>query len=565
MPLFSRVLQCLKPTCGCSFEARLRRYGAAVSNSRRIPATIAAVPFAIATFLRVYGLSDYFLSPDDLLHLEIASGATLSDVWANGSEQMHPPLVFFLLHYVLELTNNHEVLRHMALVPGLALLVGSYHLGRSVSGVTCAVVMVFAAALGYAPVILSQIIRPYCLLALLLSVAFAAYVSFATNARRRDLVLYSVTISLSCLLHYSAAIPFVAITVVWAWRVRRGGRAAFVPLMLGSVVPASILAVFYWVHIRKLSGLRDAVHQSYLVRQFATDPLVLLDNVHGLFGFFFFDANASLAMVLFAVGIFALWQAGHKEAASVIVVVFVLSIALNIAGQYPFGAMRQSFYLLPFVLLAVGAGVQHLFDLVRAEIRWSKRHTIASIAVAAMFFTWFLAYAARFDWIRLHPNSDRYGVFEFPVRRAGYEQLTGQLRRQVGSDDVVLGTRQASHYFRYATRYDPRALAHPMPSLMTIDIPMGRVFATTKYLNFGSGSELSDALRDLETVVDLSKVPRIWLVNIGWGLPIATVGEQDPGFAKLFREAGNLQSGGSIAALEGPAVSHYLRAQRGEK
>ena len=37
----------------------------------------------VGAFVRITGLDDYWFSPDDLLHLEIASGSDLGEVWAN--------------------------------------------------------------------------------------------------------------------------------------------------------------------------------------------------------------------------------------------------------------------------------------------------------------------------------------------------------------------------------------------------------------------------------------------------------------------------------------------------
>ena len=55
----------------------------------------------MAVVVRATGLAAYYFSPDDLLHLEIASGRDLSEVLANGAEHMHPPLILVLLHYLI--------------------------------------------------------------------------------------------------------------------------------------------------------------------------------------------------------------------------------------------------------------------------------------------------------------------------------------------------------------------------------------------------------------------------------------------------------------------------------
>lgn len=515
-------------------------------------------------FVRASGLAEYYFSPDDLLHLEIASGADLAQVWANSSAQMHPPLVFFILHYLMKISTDPGFLRFMPIVPGIAMILCVYMLGRRASGVAAGVAMGFVTAFGYAGIILSEVIRPYCLLVALLSLAFWFFLGYLQKRRTRQLVGYAALMSTATFLHYSAAIPFAAIASVWivGSMLRKEGRREYLRALLANLMPAAILGSMYVFHVRHLSGLYAAIQLTYLNPHYIEDLESLWRNVHKCFGFLFLYEVAVICIILVLLGLVALWLSNRREVAAFVVVAFALTLTINLLKKYPFGGIRHSFYLLPIAALPIGAAVQYVADWL-GRLPWVTKHraTVAAIGAGVVLLSiWpITSYYAKTDYLRAHADAGGYARFELPVRKRSYEQLMEILDENVGQNDVLLASRQASHYFRFGTRYDPSSLSRPSDQVMKIVFRGKQVYVVTEHLGLGAGRDLVRALRELNKIVDYEKIRLVWCTDIGWG-GIGRLPGSDPIYARFLHRATAIPGVGATLVFPGRLIDDFVKA-----
>ena len=110
--------------------------------------------------VRVAGLSDYYLSPDEATIMAIARQPTLAGVFAGTLAQAHPPFHFFLMHFWPDPGNSIMWLRVSSLIPGLLFIPAAYWLGKKALGSAAAWMMAFLATFGLAPLTLSEVSGP---------------------------------------------------------------------------------------------------------------------------------------------------------------------------------------------------------------------------------------------------------------------------------------------------------------------------------------------------------------------------------------------------------------------
>ena len=529
---------------------------------------ICLIAIALLGFgIRVYGLNQYYFSPDDLLHLEIASGDSLREVWRNAAEQMHPPLFYSLIHFLEQVTLDAEFYRYLPVLPGLALIVALFFLGRVVSGDLAGIAMAFVAAFSVGGAILSQVIRPYCLLALLLSVGLTQFVLYMRHRRARFLVCYGFVTLLGVLMHYGAAIQLVAISLVWAGRlaVERQPRREWFRFVLVSAPPFALLAGFYLWHASALAGLYAAIRQSYLKRVFPSDLSQFWSSVRSFFEHMLAPEVWWLGILVVPLGVYAMWRKSRS-----LTVVVVLSVGINLvlmlAHRYPFGGSRHSFVLFPILAVTLGCAVQFVADAVKSRAGLSGErgrgvwfaYGVGAVILAVSIASVWLYY----DSHRFMRRSGHVAA-EFPVDWNAYRRVMKILHRDTGSRDVVLANRQTGHYLLFEAGYAPERI-HSYLSDQLFHFVVGgedgahlQVYVAEAELNFRNAEALTRSLAKLTEEVEDHSDTNVWVANFGWGTPIESIRELDAMYAELA-EPVEVARGVQLYRLSGRAVQTLL-------
>ena len=484
---------------------------------------------ALGLFVRVWGLWDFCLTPDEGLVLLISSQPTIPEVLAAASYHPHPPLRYIVLHYMLYISDNPLFLRSFAILPGVALIPLLFLLGRRIAGTAAGITMATLAAFSHEAMMLSEVLRTYMLGTFFMTAGLYAFFAYMQEHRPKYLYLYSAAMTLGLLSHYFAMLPITAVSLVWLYYIVRSQRPLneAIRAALANLPVAVVALASYILHFSGRYGhfKMNDVTRGWLAPEFPDTVLGFAVNAVRLFTHLFLPTNAWWMIALTALGIAALWVTKRRDVAMVIILTFAVNIVLTAAGKYPFGGVRQGIYLLPLVLMSVGAAVQFGWDRARPSfkdtadsgfVQWASAHRRAISYVALACFVAFLARVsygiAQSEFLR-HYYGRGWG--ELPLMR---DDVTGALRYvrdQVGTGDILLADRQTTFYVRLANGQAPEAVSRTV-SRLTFD---GLVlFHSNQNYTFYFGSEdiLWRSFEDLLRHVEIGDDTTIWVVSIGW-------------------------------------------------
>jgi hypothetical protein len=332
-----------------------RAGGARVGGATWLP-TLAVVSAGAA--LRLGGSAGWWLNPDEGIYWATITRDRFSDFWAEAMATAHPPLYFLLLRGMTLVSTDFEWLRSPALVAGVAAIYVMVLLGREIGGegprgIVTGLAGGLVLALSPRATALSQVIRPYALLLLLLASALYFLLRSLRQPSGRWLVGYALSASLAITLHYSTVLALgVFGALVLAHAVGTGFRdPRWRRLALVQLAPVLTLAAMYAWHLRGLvesdmAGYAlDGWLSSYLIRD-AADVWLGLVGVHSsLVG----DLPAAAATLVGVAGL--VWAAWVREWRIATLGASALLLALLAAalGAYPVGASRHAAWLLVFL------------------------------------------------------------------------------------------------------------------------------------------------------------------------------------------------------------------------
>jgi len=399
--------------------------------------------------VRVVGLDDYFLSPDESCIMAIARQPTLAAVYAAAHWQAHPPFHFFLMHFWPAPGNSFMWMRAASLLPGLLLIPACFALGKKAVGPAGAWAMAFLAAFGNGPLILSQVVRPYALEGLLLVAGLWFWFDFLERPRGKSAALYGGCLAAALLFNYLAA-PFIAGAGLAGAAALIGRRRPFRELLVfcaAHLPAAAAAAVFYFIHLRQIPGLRQSWMEEYLVNEFGSGSWGLLDRLASL-GFYFSVRQVAYPfLALLALGLGAMaWK--NRPALALAGAQVLVAVAMNLAGLYPLYGNRHSFWLFPAAALAFAAAVELLAGFFRGRAERLpgpvRRRAGLGLVAAAVLIT--VAYA-RAGYLRTLPHNQ---LTEFPFTRHAIEGLMTRIERETRPGDLIIANRQTADLFRFA-------------------------------------------------------------------------------------------------------------------
>jgi hypothetical protein len=507
----------------------------------RTPEFLALAALVLAAlYLRVHGLGQFMVSPDEAITLLISREESLSAVLRAGMAHPHPPLRYMLLHALQRVGDDPLFLKCIAYLPGVAIVPLFFLIGRRSSGWAAGLAMAAIGAYSYASILLSQVLRAYMLSLFFQVLGLWLFASYLDSRRARTAWLYSGAMLLGLCAHYSTML--VAAPIALAWLVRAHGdrrlREELPRLALAYAPIALVAALSYRLHIStRIEGATwEFLVEGWLAPQFPDSLAALLGNLRRLTKYLFFAPVKTPFLILQAAGLFVLWRRGRRELAAMALCVLLAACVLALLGLYPLGPTRQSLYLLPFAALTCGASVQALADAlgrawrrrgeraVRGALdRWAERVLRARALLLPLVL---LAPAVYFAGCVDLRRYDHNAKGELPVRKAAFESALDLVARSKAADDIVLVDGQTGFYLTLLSRELPRERGHGMAE-QRLD---GQSYV---HLEDAIWSRLSSAgpwFLDSEELLDRAlagaaalqtarpgTTQSIWLVSIGWG------------------------------------------------
>jgi len=213
----------------------------------------------------------------------------------------------------------------------------------------------------------------------------------------------------------------------------------------------------------------------------------------------------------------------------VILLTIFLNVMLTLGHKYPFGGVRQSFFLLPLISISIGAAVQYGWDLlvglkVPNVNRWATVHRRAlGLVMVAIFFLGIAAASseiAEADFLR---HRFGRGKGELPVMQEDMNEALSFLKAHVRNGDVILGERQVMLYAQLAGGRAPVFEAGGISSIHFGGLDLYGCHLDYKFF-LDSRERIYTSIARLVRHVNPRGESKIWVVSIGWQKMRETIG-----------------------------------------
>ncbi len=472
-------------------------------------------------WIRVAGLSEYWLSPDEGIYYSALTYGSFRDFWAEVAAHAHPPLYYLVLRGAGALTWDFVTLRLLSAVSGAVAIWAMWAVGRElggegragrVSGFVTAGLVAFSAP----AIVLSQVIRPYALLTALIALALLGLLRYRRTPRASLLAGYAAFSAAAMLTHFSALMAWcVCAILIVADRLsgRMRGRD-FTRLLGASVVPAVVFATLLVQH---LARMRQSAYASamlgpggWLEQQMVGSPA---DAWRVLAEFQVFSVPAAFAggaAVLFVGGVVGVALVEDDRALPILAGVAIGgSLLASALGLYPFGQSRHSAWLVPFALPVFGWVAGRLLT----RLRDGRAVWIVALAAVA------LVALAPGPWS--DPSAaDPAWAEEKVLRRAEVAQLVGGALAPDAEPRTVLMSQQP-YYMLMPLYADARDDARRAPNSGVFSFRYGsRQIVVGEYWDWGRSEEMYGDLRSMSAAAPWAfpeAESEFVLVAGGWG------------------------------------------------
>jgi uncharacterized membrane protein len=405
----------------------------------------------VGAWLRAYELDKFAPNVDELMHLQIAEGRDLREVWQFSLLETHPPLGHFLRYWWNQLIAPGDIVaaRLPSVLLGLLAIPVYFGLGREVGGRAGGLTCAFIAALGYLPVVQSQLVRNYALFILLIGGMMWAFLCLRRDWNARNLALYAILSLLSVLTHFGGVLLVMTTTAFLAvelWRQSRGPSRRLV-LWLGiNAVPGLLMALLIWFQRPYLAPMLAGSHEGYLTRLF--EGIFLLRVA----------SNLSWPQTTSIGFIFALWpvmlclpaswrQPQFRPMLLLFLAALGMATLLNVLGVYPIDDYdRRHLWLMaplaPLIAIA-GAGIRdHNRELITKIARPPALFDYLMVSITALLLIGgsiaYLYYARG----QLHKDPQ-----EFSLTQQSLSELRNHLREETRPEDILVADFHVALYF----------------------------------------------------------------------------------------------------------------------
>lgn len=316
----------------------------------------------VGAYLRFDGVGTHWLNPDEGIYYSTLTWSDSARFWSEVTGNAHPPLYYLILRAIATVSDDFVAFRSVSVVCGTIAIPGTFLLvreaaGRDRAGAIGGLCTALFVALSPALIEMSQLMRPYMLQLMALTLALTCLARYLSRGKPRTLAGYAGLLAVALLTHYSSLIAFGTICLLLAGMLvaRRLTLVQARQLAWAHAVPLALILGLYFFHLRpQLIGSPLAAQalegwlQPYMIRF----PSQVWSQLYAFFHYLAPDL-AGPVLVVFVAGIgIALWQRRT--------VVYALPIscwalaAIGAATQkYPFGASRHSIYLTAFLVLPV--------------------------------------------------------------------------------------------------------------------------------------------------------------------------------------------------------------------
>lgn len=323
--------------------------------------------------LRLTGLSEYWVNPDEGIYYSTLTRVSSREFWAEVMANAHPPAFYVLLRGLGALTWDFVWLRGASVIFGTVAIWIFWLVGREVGGkgwAGCASGLVAAGLLAVngEAIVLSQVLRPYMLLVALLGAALYHLLRYREEPTDRHLVAYVVFTSLALLSHYSAALGFgVFLSLAAYYHLTesidpRSSRR----LAIASAIPAVCFLALFLLHLRASMNsymiYLALAPDGWLSEWLVASPADVWKSLVTFQTFQLPGAFRARSAILLLAAVCVSAFSRDRRVSVLTGGALLLAVLASYAGLYPLGPTRHNAWLVVFTFPAVGWLVGRVVD-----------------------------------------------------------------------------------------------------------------------------------------------------------------------------------------------------------
>jgi hypothetical protein len=332
-------------------------------SSERTTGIVVAVLVVTGFLLRIACTGEYGLNSDEAQLVWIGAASTPWEVWAfERINSPHPPAIFFVFHYMLQLSWDLVWLRLPAVIGGTFSIWISYRLARELMGPWAGLAVAWMVAFSPPLMELSRVARNYAPGYAFILLSLFLFVRFLGSGRWRYFAAYTAAATIAMTWHYIFIVVFLSMNLVLAGALL-GRRAALSTWLVAGAIqlPFAALMLFLYVeHISILPAQFVDFHEQIYEEMLAFDPWNPLGPLAELWRLLAPGGTRMTLSVLSLLGAGVLALRRSWLALSICVVPLLIATGFAAAGRIPLGATRHSVYLFPFLFILVAASVPEL-------------------------------------------------------------------------------------------------------------------------------------------------------------------------------------------------------------
>ncbi len=348
-----------------------------------------------AIYVRVNGAGGYYYHPDEIMHIDIAKGSSLGEVFNFSLHETHPPLGHILRHYWQQIDGGIAFERGLSLVFGIALIPLYYLIGNRLGGTFSGLCASALATFSHGLIVQSYVVRNYTIFVFFLSLGFYCYLEWREKLSLRALLLYALFAILGCLTHLAGiffTLPVFFYEIIRLHHRKSINRPVISQWIIANAIIIILAAITYYIWLPASAPFSFAAfHEAYLSHgQFSPADLLLAALFYApLTSHYVLPSHAALLIIAPAVIFSAITCHKSRNFYYLTATACLLGMLLVASGSYQFLTSRRSIWILPFILPAAGLG---LADCIRICTRKAKTTRTLRLTATLIFAAGFLSY-----------------------------------------------------------------------------------------------------------------------------------------------------------------------------
>ena len=321
-----------------------------------------------------------FLNPDEALHYLLSYQPSLKLAYEASLTTAHPPLMILFLHYWSFLGRSEFFLRLPFVIAGTLFCWVMFLWIRKVAGTGAAWIALLMFLFAPSLITISAEIRQYSFLFLFCATSLYSFERALENDRNsvRWIAFSAAALYMALLTHYSAMIFAAALGIYALLSLLHKKRPAKLTAawIIGQIGALAVCVFLYQSQISKLrqSGVPNEIAATWLRRsifQRGQDHFAAFAWARTLRLFRYFFSHGTIGVIGFGLFVFAIVvmfrpvnrsepRSRNRALAILLAVPFLLTLALAIAGIYPYGGTRHDAILVLFAIPAIAIGLDRL-------------------------------------------------------------------------------------------------------------------------------------------------------------------------------------------------------------